>query len=153
MAIRLTLSALVCVAALAVAGCGGGTASREDYQADVVEIRDRVDSALAYITEAQSREELLTRMDDSANSIDLAADDLADVETADGFEDESDQLVGALRQLSVDIGATAEQIRQPGFGDLLSGTQGLSFESWTAVNRLFGQLRQQGIQVPPLERH
>lgn len=141
----------VVVAALALAGCAGGGPSRSEFESDVRETRDRVDSALAHITQAQSRQQLLNRMDDAAVTIDRAAADLDGAGAAEGFEDESDELVKALKQLSVDLAATAAQIRQPEFGDLLGS--GLSFESWTKANGVFQKLRRQGIDVQPLARH
>lgn len=141
----------VVVAALALAGCAGGGPSRSEYEAEVQETRDRVDSALAHVTQAQSRPQLLSRMDDAALTIERAAEDLDGAGAADGFEDETEALVKALRQLSVDIAATAAQIRQPEFGDLLGS--GLSFESWTKANGVFQKLRRQGIDVQPLARH
>ena len=44
-------------------------------------------------------------------------------------------------------------MQQPGFTDLLQGTRGLSFDSWTKVNALLADLRDDGIAVPALERH
>lgn len=140
----------VVVAAFALAGCAGGP-SRSEYEAEVQETRDRVDSALAHVTQAQSRPQLLSRMDDAALTIERAAEDLDGAGAADGFEDETEALVKALRQLSVDLAATAAQIRQPEFGDLLGS--GLSFESWTKANGVFQKLRRQGIDVQPLARH
>ncbi|HEU5264049.1 MAG TPA: hypothetical protein VFU34_05390, partial [Gaiellaceae bacterium] len=58
-----------------------------------------------------------------------------------------------LQQLAFDVQATADQIRQPGFSDLFTGTKGLSFESWDAVNRALAALGRQGIEVVPLTRH
>ena len=45
------------------------------------------------------------------------------------------------------------RFREPGFGDLLTGTRGLSFESWSKVNLALAVLRKEGIEVAPLERH
>lgn len=145
--------AIAGLSALAVAGCAGGGPSRSEFESNVQETRDRVDSALAHVTRAQSRQQLLNRMDKAALTIDRAAGDLDGAGAAEGFEDETGKLVKALRELSVDLAATAAQIRQPEFGDLLSGTRGLSFESWTKANSVFQQLRRQGIDVQPLARH
>jgi hypothetical protein len=73
---------------------------------------------------------------------------------ADGFGDETDELVEAFHQLSTDLEATANTIREPGFEDLLNQTtRGLSFQSWTDANAVLRQLSQQGIDVEPLGRH
>jgi hypothetical protein len=136
------------------AGCGGSDPpSLAEYESSVVSARDRVDSALAIITQAQSREELVDRMDDAAVTIDRAAEDLDETGAAEGFDDDAEQLVDALHQLSTDLEGTAAQIRQPGFEDLLLGTRGLSFESWTKTNRVLEGLRKQGVAVEPLARH
>ncbi len=147
------LVALAALAALAgAAGCGG--ASEEDFERSVVQARDRVDSSMEHITANPSgREELLSRMERASLEIDKAAEELDRTRAPGKFRDESEQLVGALRQLAVDLSATAEQIRDPAFEDYLSGTQGLSFESWDEVNAVLGKLRRQGVDVPALERH
>jgi hypothetical protein len=149
---RLALAGIVLVGL--AAGCGGSDQpSLAEYESSVVSARDRVDSALAIITQAQSLDELLDRMGDAALTIDRAADDVDETGAPQGFDDETEQLVDALHQLSTDLEGTAEQIRQPGFEDLLLGTRGLSFESWTKANRVLANLRTQGIEVRPLARH
>jgi hypothetical protein len=141
--------------ALLVAGCGGGgtpTTVPELEQA-VSLARDRTDFVLERITEADSEEALLTRMDEAADTIEDAAGDVERVGAPDGYEAEVDDLVAALSQLAVDLRATADQVRQPGFGDLFEGTRGLSFESWVQVNRALAALRLKGTTVAPLMRH
>lgn len=144
------------IAAVAVlaAGCGGGSPpSPAAYEQAVVDTRDRTDFSLERVTEATSKGQLLERMDEAADTIDDAAGDLEDIGAAKGFENETDGLVNALKQLSTDVGATADQIRQPGFDELLIGTRGLSFESWDKVNGALRKLRKQGIGVRLLARH
>lgn len=145
----------VCVglAALALAACGGSGPSRAEFQADVQDARNRVDSSLEEITRAQSKDELLQRMDSAALVISRAADDLDDAGAAKGFDDEAGALVNALHGLAADLTATADQIREPGFESLLEGTRGLSFENWTKANAVLVKLRDQGLQVEPLARH
>lgn len=144
---------LVFVAALAF-GCGENrTPSVQELEQSVVATRDRVDFALERITRAQSRAELLGRMDEAADTIAAAAGDLEGVGAPKGYESEVGELVGSLGQLAFDVQATADQIRQPGFGDLLTGTRGLSFESWDTVNVALAGLKKKGIEVAPLERH
>lgn len=142
-----------CACAFALAGCALGGASKEDFAADVREARDRVDSALASVTRAQSLEDLFDRMDDASRAVDAAADDLDDAGAPEDLQDEADELVDAFHQLSTDLEATADTIREPAFADVLPGTRGLSFESWTKANRVLGELREQGIDVQPLARH
>ena len=85
--------------------------------------------------------------------IDRAADDLADAGAPAAHEQTNKRLVAALHELSTDLEGTAAQMQQPGFTDLLQGTRGLSFDSWTKVNALLADLRDDGIAVPALERH
>ena len=152
---RLISLVLALTAVTIAAGCAGsGSASQEDFERDVSAARDEVDAALAHITDNPSgREELLDRMEASAAQIDRAAEELDRRETPETFADEQDRLVDGMRQLAVDLSQTAEQIRQPDFGGLLEGTQGLSFQSWVDVNNVLRDLREQGVQIAPLGRH
>jgi len=144
---------LVSVATLAF-GCGDSSMpSVQEFERSIVATRDRVDFALARITRAESRDELLGRMDEAADTIDDAAGDLEGAGTPKAYEGEVGMLVDSLRQLAFDVQATADQIRQPGFDDLLVGTRGLSFESWDAVNLALAGLMGKGIEVALLERH
>ena len=127
--------------------------SVQELEQSIVTTRDRVDFALARITRASSKDELLERMDEAADTIDDAASDLEGVRTSKDYESEVGKLVDSLHQLAFDVQATADQIREPGFGDLLTGTSGLSFESWDKVNLALAGLIGKGIGVAPLERH
>ena len=82
-----------------------------------------------------------------------AADELDDTGAPDDFQPEADNLVKWLRQLSVDIQATADQSRVPGFEGLITDAslQGLSFESWDKVNKALAGLAGKGIQVTILQ--
>jgi hypothetical protein len=145
------LAALTLVA-FGVTACGGGDdSSVEDYEASVVETRNNVDDALANISEAQSRNDFLNRMEQAAVAISRAADDLDDAEVADGFEDETTDLTAALRALSTDLEQTAAQFRQT--PDLFTTSAGLSFEGWTQANRILRDLKKQDIQVEPIANH
>ena len=107
---------LLSVATLAF-GCGeSGKPSVQEFERSVVVTRDRVDFALERITRAQSRDELLGRMDEAAATIDAAARDLEGVGTPNEYESQVGKLVVSLRQLAFDVQTTADQIRQPGFG-------------------------------------
>jgi hypothetical protein len=145
---------LVLLLLAAVSGCGrGGSASAQEVERSVVSTRDRVDSSLARITQAQSKDELLERMQEAAAAIGAAAGDLDPDGAPAEYEGDVAELVDSLRQLAVDLDATAEQIGEAGFGDLLTGAQGLSFESWDRVNLALARLNRKGIEVAPLERH
>jgi hypothetical protein len=150
---RLLVVVLLGALLLVAAGCGGGQPSAEDYADSVVLNRNRVDFVLERITNAQSVDELLNRMDEAALVIDKAAGELDDEGAPDDFQPEADQLVKNLRQLSVDIQATADQARQPGFENLITDAslQGLSFDSWDRVNKALAGLAGKGIQVSILQ--
>jgi hypothetical protein len=149
--------ALVLLAALLIAlaaGCGGsGTPSPADYAAAVVLNRDRVDFVLARITRAQSVDELNNRMEEASTVIDKAAGELENKGAPDEYQPEADNLVKQMRQLSVDIRATAEQAQQPGFGGLITDPhlQGLSFDSWTKMNKALAGLAGKGIKVSVIQ--
>jgi hypothetical protein len=147
-------AALLGAAVLAVVGCaGGGAASAQEVEDEVVAARDRVDFVLAEVTRAQSKDEFLERMDDAAAVIDDAANDLDALEPRDQYAPGVDRLAASFAQLAFDVQATADQVREPGFGGLLEGVRGLSFESWNEANRALAALRRSGIDVGQLERH
>ena len=153
MLIRRSVLVFLAVLVLVAAGCGGGQPSAEDYADSVVLNRNRADFVLGRITRAQSPEELLNRMDEAAVVIGKAASELDDEGAPDEFQPEANDLVRWLRQLSVDIQATADQARVPGFEDLLTNQalQGLSFDSWDNVNKALAGLAGKGIQVSILQ--
>jgi len=153
MLLRRLVIVLLAVLVLVAAGCGGGQPSAEDYADSVVLNRNRADFVLGRITRAGSPEELLARMDEASLVIGKAADELDDEGAPDEFQPEADDLVKWLRQLSVDIQATADQARVPGFENLLTGQglQGLSFDSWDNVNKALAGLAGKGIQVSILQ--
>lgn len=140
------------LAAVLAAGCGGA-ASAQDVQDEVVRARDRVDFVLAEVTRAQSKDELLERMDDAAEVTDDAASDLDGLDPPERLAPGVDRLAKALEQLAFDVQATADQVREPGFDSLLEGVRGLSFESWNEVNRALAALERSGVEVSVLERH
>lgn len=146
----LVLLLAVCVAA---SGCGGGEPTTEEFADAVVLNRNRTDFVLARITRAQSIEELLTRMDEAAVTISKAADELEETGAPSDYQPEADNLVKWLRQLSVDVQATADQSRIPGFEGLIPQANALSFDSWDKVNTALAGLAGKGIDVTILQRH
>lgn len=149
---RLVFVPMLVTLAMLALGCGESRTVGE-IEPSIVATRDRVDFALERVTRAQTRDELLARMDEAADTISASADDLEGVDIPKDYESEVGALVDALRQLAFDVQATADQIRQPGFGDLLTGTRGLSFESWDKVNIALAGLSRKGVEVARLERH
>jgi hypothetical protein len=148
---RIVLALLAALVLVVAAGCGGsgGQASPEDYAKAVVLNRNRVDFALARISRAQSLDELFARMEEASTVLDKAASNLDDTGAPDEYQPEADNLAKQMRQLSVDIQATAEQAQQPGFEGLITdpALQGLSFDSWTNMNKALAGLAGKGIQV------
>ena len=92
-------------------------------------------------------------MDEAAVVISKASDELAETGAPSDYQPEADDLVAALNQLSVDIQATADQARVPGFEGLLTDAalQGLSFDSWDQANKALAGLAGKGIQVTILQ--
>jgi hypothetical protein len=138
--------------AVFASACGGGEPSVKEYSDAVVLNRNRADYVLARITRAQSQEELLNRMDEAATVIGKASDELDKTGAPPEYQPEADNLVKSLKQLSVDIQATADQARVPGFETLLTDT-GLSFNSWDDVNKALAGLAGKGIEVSILQPH
>lgn len=149
---RLLLVLLLAVGVL-VSGCGGGEPSVEEFGDAVVLNRNRTDFVLGRITRAQSIEEVLNRMDEASVTISKAADELEDTGAPSDYQPEADDLVKWLRQLSVDVQATADQARIPGFEGLLTQTNAISFDSWDQVNKALAGLAGKGIDVTILQRH
>jgi hypothetical protein len=149
---RRTILALpLALFALATAGCMGGDASREDFEAQVVESRDRTDAALEHVTGARTWDDLLKRIVLAGDAAESAGDDLADTGAPGELEDEAEELRVALRALAEELVATAEALDDPSFEG--STVQGLEFKNWNRVQKALTALRQEGVEVPPLERH
>jgi hypothetical protein len=138
-------------AALLLAGCGGGGASKEDFQADMVAARDRVDSGLEQVTNATSLEDLLARLRIAAAEVRSAAQDVDEAEAPDDLGDEKRLFETTLLAFSEEIAATVTTLES--LEDAAAQTRGLDFENWNAVQKRLETFRKQGIQVPPLERH
>ena len=153
MAATVGVVAVVAIAVVGLAlGGGGEPTTKAEYEVLVVNTRDRIDFSLGRLSKAQTLEELLTRMDEAAETIDDAAGDLDDVSPPEGLEDQHDRLVEQVGNLAGEVQGTADQARTPGFEDILTGAAGLDFPSWTAINAIFAELRAQEIEVPPLAR-
>jgi hypothetical protein len=148
------LLVLLLALGLVASACGGsGGPSVEEYSDAVVLNRNRTDYVLGRITRAQSLEELFTRMDEAALTISKAADELDETGAPSDYQPEADDLVKWLRQLSVDVQATADQARVPGFEGLITETNAISFDSWDEVNKALAGLAGKGIEVTILQRH
>jgi hypothetical protein len=147
--------ATVTAVALVGLALGGGSdegTTKPEYQAAVVNTRDRIDFSLGRLSKAQSLEELLERMDEASATIDDAGDDLGDLGSPAALEDQHERLVDEIESLAADVQGTANQARTPGFEDILNGAAGLDFPAWDSINSIFAELRRAGIRVPPLDR-
>jgi UDP-N-acetylmuramoylalanine-D-glutamate ligase len=142
----------VVLAGLALGG-EDSQSSAAEYQVAAVQARDRVDFALGRLSQAQSIDELLERMDEAAAAIDSAAGKLDETTPPDALSDGHDRLVNHMETLSSDVQATADQARVPGFEEILFSGKGLNFESWDKINAVFVTMKEHGVVVPPLSRH
>lgn len=148
------LIALLAALALLSTGCGGGDGEAAgptvaEYEAAVVNTRDRVDFALARITKAKSQEEVLDRMDEAAVSIDAAASDLEDKGSPELYEDETERLTSSLHQLSTDLEAVSHDVRN----QIVEAPKALNFESWDNANLALASLIGDGLDVKLIGRH
>jgi hypothetical protein len=150
---RLLLLLLLAVGLVATACGGSGEPSVQEFEDAVVLNRNRTDFVLGRITRAGSLDELFTRMDEAAATISKSADELDETGAPSDYKPEADNLVKWLRQLSVDVQATADQARIPGFEGLITQTNAISFDSWDKVNKALAGLAGKGIQVTILQRH
>ncbi len=153
--LTIAATAVLAAGALVLAGCGGSSAvSTEDYTDSVVSARDRVDFALAQITVGSGDvDDLVQRMETAADQIDEAADDFDAAGSAEGFEDETEQLVAAYHELAAGLAGTAHDASVEGMEALLTGTNALQFPGWTKANRVLASLDEQGITVEPIGSH
>lgn len=147
---RLTALALALGLALAAAGCGGGP-TREDFEAQVQDTRDRTDAALAEVTTAETFDELLGNLTTAGNRTEEAADDLDELGAPDEYEDQAGELVDGLRALAEELRATAAALEDMQLQN--SPISGLEFENWNRVQDVLRELQQRGLDVQPLERH
>ena len=147
----LALAALLAVVATLLAGCGGSGASKEDFQADMVEARNRVDEGLEQVTNATSVEDLLARLRIAAAEVRSAAQDVNEAEAPDGLDDEKRRFETTLRTFSEEIVSTVATLET--LEGAAAETRGLDFEGWNQVQKDLRAFRKEGIQVPLLQRH
>jgi hypothetical protein len=148
------LVVLLAAASLVLTACGGfGTPSVEEYSDAVVLNRNRVDFAFGRIGRADSVDEFLERMDEAAIVIGKAGEELDKVGAPDELQPEADELAAAFSQLSVDIQATADQARTPGFEGLITQMNAISFDSWDQANKALAGLAGKGVEVSILQRY
>ena len=141
----------VLVLALFAASCGGGGASKEEFQAEMVSARDRVDEGLEQVTHATSVDDLLARLRIAAAEVRSAAQDVSEADAPDGLDDEERALATVLRAFSEELVATVATLET--LEGAAAETRGLDFEGWNKVQARLAALRKAGIQVPALERH
>ena len=147
----LVAAGVVALVGLAFGG-SSSSASKADYEAKVVNARDRVDYALVRITQAKTTDDVISRMHDAATEVGSAADELASADVASGFGDDNGRLVTTLRAFSTELSNTADTFADPTLAGSLSGAS-LAFKQWDAVNAILADMKAKGIEVAPLERH
>src|SRR5688572_12211042 len=144
---RTLLVGLLSVLAAAVAGCGGG--SEESFERDVVAARDRTDAALTQVTRAKSIDDLLKRMRIAATEVRGAATDVREADAPDDLAEEERGLEVALRTLSDEIVGIVDTFSQN--QEAIANAGGFNFAAWDTVQQRLADLRQEGIDVKPLE--
>jgi hypothetical protein len=147
---RLAAVFAVGLALLLAAGCAGGDG--EDFEVEVRESRDRVDDALAQVTDATTFDDLLRRLRTGASDVRGASDELAEEEAPEELRPEATELVEAYRALSGEMTATATALDDFAQEDG-APIQGINFENWDRTQQALTALRREGVDVPPLTRH
>jgi hypothetical protein len=149
---RLLPVLLVLLLALGAAGCGGDEPTREEFEAQVRDSRDRTDEALENITTAEDWDTLLLRIRAASDQIGAAAEDLDEAGAPEELEAEARELVLSLRGLSDEVGNTATALEEePAFQQ--SPVSALEFAFWDRTQEALAALREQGVEAPPLARH
>jgi hypothetical protein len=148
---RFGLLFLALLLATAAVGCGGGP-SEDEFASQVRDSRDRTDAALENVTTSEDWDQLLLRIRAASDQIRAAAQDLDEVGAPDEYEEEARELVVSLRGLADEVGNTAVALEEePTFEQ--QPVSALEFVFWDRAQEALGALRDQGIDVPPLERH
>ena len=144
------LLALV-LALVAIVGACGGDDSRAQFAEDVVAARDRVDSALAQVTQPKSVEDLILRLRIARDEISTAAPTSPAADAPEDLTDEQRRLSASLTNLATEVGGVADALEElgPGAADIRT----LNFENWNRVQAALENLRDAGIEVEPLGRH
>ena len=150
--VAVAVAVIVVVVGFSLAG-GDSASSTEEYRAEVVKSRDRIDFALGRLPKAQSPEELVNRIEEASDIVDASARALDDVDPPSELGAMNDKLVGTLHAFSDELAGTAGTLSDPSFAGTLAGLTSLSFKEWESVNSLLAELRENGIQVEPLSRH
>jgi hypothetical protein len=137
---------------------GPGTATKAEYRATIVNVRNRVDYAYGRIatpanTDQPLQERVAERLDEASATIAATANDLDNASVAPGFQDLNTQLVDKLREFSNALANTAAQFRDPAFEGALSGLNSLGFTQWDDVNGILAKMNEQGLKVEALKRH
>lgn len=142
---------LVGLTLVLLGGCGGEGASKEEFEADMVAARDRVDDALEQVTNATSIEDLLARLRIAAAEVRSAATDVEEADAPDHLQDEERALANTLRAFSEEIASTVITLEE--LEGAAAETRGLDFDGWVQTQKRLAELRKAGIRVPDLERH
>ena len=133
-----------------LAGCGGEP-SKEEFEADMVAARDRVDEALEQVTNATSVDDLLARLRIAAAEVRSAATDVSEAEAPEDLQDEERALATTLLEFSSEITATVQTLEE--LEGAAAETKGLDFDGWVETQKRLEALRKAGVRVPKLERH
>ena len=147
------VAAFVAAVAIRAFSGGPGTATKPEYQATVVDVRNRVDYAYAQVGKATSIKQLADALDQASAVVAQGAKDLDHAGVAPGFGDLNGQLSDKLRQFSGSMADTAAQIRDPSFQPSLGGLNSIGFTEWDDVNAILTKMKAEGLRVELLQRH
>lgn len=131
-------------------GCGSDI-SREDYEAEVRKVRNRVDFALERIATAQTFNEVVRRVDQAGVETSKAAERLEEVGAPSDLDGEAEKLVSALEAFGDELRTTSEALGNSVGTNLGQQLSGLNFQTWNRVQTAFRGLQDQGIEVQPLQ--
>ncbi|MGH3006912.1 MAG: hypothetical protein ACRDOS_13645 [Gaiellaceae bacterium] len=134
----------ICLAALALAACGGGD-SREEFEEDVRGAQQELETQFEELGEARSQDDLSDALGNAADALRERAEELAESDVPDEAEEARDRLVESLRSLADDLEENADAVGEGNLGEILGNLQDLDLDALReeAIERL----REEGFDV------
>jgi hypothetical protein len=140
-------------AAFLLAGCAGGDDSADTFEQNVVDARNTADTAFARLRRPASMDDLVQRLRTGSDRVAAASETVAESDAPSELEDEQLRLTTALTRLSGEFEAAANSIELVLEAGQEQPVQSLIFDNWDTVQDVLDELREQGIDVPPLRRN